>query len=89
MVKDSSQMNWRVFVAVSGENFKITIFFGIFAFGVVRKLLIWHNLSVLRLKSSNYADADVSKLSRSVSLHLIRCLVKRVKDESPNHNLNC
>ena len=39
-------------------------------------------------KSSDYADADVSKLCGSISLHPVRCPVKRGKDISHNCNHN-
>ena len=39
-------------------------------------------------KCSDYADADVSKVCRSVSPNPVRCLVKRVKDISYNHSCN-
>ena len=49
--------------------------------------LIWHNFPVSCGKSSDYADADFSKLRVSVSLHPFRCPVKRGKDISRNRNL--
>ena len=40
-------------------------------------------------KSSDYADADVSKVCHSASPNLVRCPVKRVKDVSHNdHSCN-
>ena len=39
-------------------------------------------------KCSDYADADVSKVCRSVSPNPVRCLVKRVKDISYNRSCN-
>ena len=65
------------------KNFKITNHFGIFAFGVVRKLLlslIRHNFLFYVEKCSDNADADVSKVWRSVSPIPVRCPVKRGKE---------
>ena len=38
-------------------------------------------------KSSDHADADISKLCGSISPHTVRCPVKRGKAISRNHNL--
>ena len=39
-------------------------------------------------KSCDYADVDVNKLGGFVSLHPVRCPVKRRKDISHNRNCN-
>ena len=65
------------------KNFKRTNHFGIFAFGVVRKLLlslIRHNFLFYVEKCSDNADADVSKVWHSVSPIPVRCPVKRGKE---------
>ena len=52
--------------------------------------LIWHKFLFYAAKNFDYADADVSKLCRSVSPHPVRCPVKRGKDcisGNSNHNI--
>ena len=67
VVKNLSQTNWHVFVAVMGKTIlKITNLFGIFEAALS---LAWHNFSVLYRKSSDYVDVDVSKLCGFISLH--------------------
>ena len=39
-------------------------------------------------KSSDYADADVSRLCRSISLHPVRCPVNNNNNNSSNNNNN-
>ena len=62
--------------------FKITGNFGIFAIGVVRKRFIASTAQYFFYveKCTDYADADVSKVCRSVSPNPVRCPVKRAKD---------
>ena len=50
--------------------------------------LTWHNFSVLYGKSSDYVDADVSKLCGFISLHPVRYPVESGKDISRNSNRN-
>ena len=47
-------------------------------------LLVRHNFLFYAEKISDYVDADVSKLYRSVSQHPVKCDVKREKDISHN-----
>ena len=84
-----SQTNWHVLSLFQGENFfKKTSLFGIFTFGVVRKLLIWHNFFLFLLGESSDFNADVCKLGGSVLPHPVRCPVNRQKVISHYCNRN-
>ena len=87
-VKNSSQTSWHVSVAVLGEkllqNNQSLRNFCLWGCKEAALLLIWHNCLFYVEKCCNYADADVSKVCRSVSPNPVRCPVKRVKDISYN-----